>query len=320
MRRSSLGSSLRSFPVVLGMAILALTTSAYARSARSNDAGNSLTSAMRDSIAPVPFERDTMSGESGKLWIRLVDRTRSAGIAALRRLFGDSAAFRPGVYTMTDSLTGKPFSFVNLVPFSDKQRGALGTYRMGRWPAERRAPRSEAYENPEGFIPVTADNQDTPVSEHFRLRDFLTHDQGAVWPKYLVLSEALVDKLELTINALRERGIAAQRLVVMSGFRTPQYNAKGVGRKGGRAEDSRHQYGDAADVFVDDNGDGRMDDLNHDGRVNSRDAKLLAQVVQTVEDEHTDLVGGMGIYSATRAHGPFVHVDVRGVPARWGIR
>ena len=318
MRRSSIGNRIRGTTVALALACLALTTSAYARS--TNGLGPSVVLASRDSVAPASFVRDTLSGESGKLWMRLVDGTRSAGIAVLRRLFGDSAASRPGVYTATDSLTGRPFSFVNLVPFSEKQKGLLGSYRMGRWPAEKRPPRSEVYENPEGFIPFTPANQDTPVSEHFRLRDFLTHDQESVWPKYLVLSEALVDKLELTMNALAERGIAAQRLVVMSGFRTPQYNAKGVGRKGGRAEDSRHQYGDAADVFVDNNGDGRMDDLNHDGRVNSRDAKLLAQVVQSVEAEHSDLVGGMGIYSATRAHGPFVHVDVRGVPARWGIR
>jgi uncharacterized protein YcbK (DUF882 family) len=29
------------------------------------------------------------------------------------------------------------------------------------------------------------------------------------------------------------------------------------------------------------------------------------------------LTGGVGIYAATGAHGPFVHVDVRGVKARW---
>jgi hypothetical protein len=28
--------------------------------------------------------------------------------------------------------------------------------------------------------------------------------------------------------------------------------------------------------------------------------------------------GGLGLYQANRAHGPFVHVDVRGYPARWG--
>ena len=34
----------------------------------------------------------------------------------------------------------------------------------------------------------------------------------------------------------------------MSGFRTPAYNALGVGPLGGRARDSRHEFGDAADI------------------------------------------------------------------------
>ena len=262
---------------------------------------------------------DSLAGKSGKLWMRLVGRSRETGLTVLRRLFGDSAANRPGVYTLKDSLTGKPFSFVNLVPFGDKERGLIGSYRMGRWPAERKSPRTGAYENPDGFIEVTPDNQEVRVSENFQLRDFLTHDQGTVWPKYLVLSESLVDKLELTIAALRQKGIRTDRLVVMSGFRTPAYNAKGV-RPGGRAKDSRHQFGDAADVFVDNNGDGRMDDINHDGRVNSRDARFLAQVVDEVERDNADLVGGVGVYPANRVHGPFVHVDVRGARARWGLR
>src|SRR5699024_6521189 len=129
------------------------------------------------------------------------------------------------------------------------------------WPSERRRNRTEAYENPEGFIQVTPDNQDTYVSEHFRLRDFLTHDQKDVWPKYLVLREALVAKLALVIDDLAAHGVRVEHMVVMSGFRTPHSNAQGVGR-GGRARDSRHQFGDAADVFVDNDGSGRMDDLN----------------------------------------------------------
>ena len=72
-------------------------------------------------------------------------------------------------------------------------------------PNERHIVRSTAYTNPEGFVEVTADNQNTPVSEHFRLRDFLTHDQVQVWPKYLVLREPLVDKLELVIAELASR-------------------------------------------------------------------------------------------------------------------
>jgi hypothetical protein len=85
-----------------------------------------------------------------------------------------------------------------------------------------------------------------------------------------------------------------------------------------RAQDSRHQYGDAADVFVDNDGNGRMDDLNRDGRVDARDTQLVIDAAERVERAHPDLLGGAGRYRATRAHGPFVHIDVRGYRARWG--
>lgn len=259
---------------------------------------------------------DTLMGRSGKVLVRLLAADRQNGVDVLRRLFGDSAAARPGIYTAQPPAAPRPFSFVNMVPFAEKRGGTIGGYRVGFWPSERGAARSAAYDAPAGFIQVTAHNQETRVSEHFRLRDFLTKDQFDVWPKYLVLREALLDKLELVIDELSARGLRAERVVVMSGFRTPQYNDRGVGA-GGRSSVSRHQYGDAADVFVDNDGDGRMDDLNGDGRVNLKDATLLASIVDRVEQAHPVLVGGVGIYPATSAHGPFVHVDVRGARARW---
>jgi hypothetical protein len=77
-------------------------------------------------------------------------------------------------------------------------------------------------------------------------------------------------------------------------------------------------YGDASDVFVD-NGKGRMVDLNHDGRVNWRDAKVIADAAERVGLEHPELIGGEGVYASTRSHGPFAHIDVRGASAHWGL-
>ncbi len=289
---------------------------ALAFSGRSAHAQVAELGAPGDSAAQGSDVVQPMRGKSGKLRLGVVRDSYPAAIGILQRLFGDSAVKRPGIYTMQDSTTDAPFSLVRLIPFASKQSGQVGDYRLGRWPAERRAPRSEAYVNPEGFIEVTAENQLTSVSEHFRLRDFLTHNQKDVWPKYLVLRVPLIDKLELILDDLRSRGVRAERFSVLSGFRTPEYNAKGV-RRGGRAKDSRHQYGDAADIFVDSNSDGRMDDLNHDGRVDSRDAKFLIESIERVEREHPELIGGAGLYRATKTHGPFVHVDVRGNRARW---
>jgi hypothetical protein len=258
---------------------------------------------------------DSLRGVSRKLRARFVSPRVAKGLPILRELFGDSAAMRAGVYAAGDS--SGAFHFITMRPFADKIGGRIGSYRIGFFPAEQRGVRSEAYGNPEGFLEVTSGNQDTPISEHFRLRDFLTHDQTHVWPKYLVLREPLVDKLELVLAELRDMGIPARALRVMSGFRTPQYNAQGVGA-GGRVQDSRHQYGDAADVYVVNGGRDWMSDLNRDGRVDTRDARVLAQAAERVEQAHPELIGGVGIYKATAAHGPFVHIDVRGTRARWG--
>ncbi len=260
---------------------------------------------------------DTIFGRSGRLLARFFAPRHSMEVEPIARLFGKREQKDAGTVAVTDSASGRQLSLFTLLPFADKVNGRLGDYHIGRFPAEKRTPRSAAYENPDGFIEVTLANKDTPVSEHFRLADFLTHDQKNVWPKYLVLREPLVDKLELVLVELKRRGIKAERLKVMSGFRSPQYNQKGVGR-GGRAKDSRHQFGDAADILVDNNQDGRLDDLNRDGRVNSRDVRILVDAIESVEREYPELVGGLGLYRATRSHGPFVHVDVRGVRARWG--
>ena len=146
--------------------------------------------------------------------------------------------------------------------------------------------------------------------------DFVTKDQPNVWPKYLLLNPKLLDKLELTIQELEASGHPVKHMQVMSGFRTPNYNYKG-GNVAGRANLSRHMYGDAADVFVDNDGNRTEDDLNHDGKVNPLDAQVVADAADRVERKYPALVGGIGVYSASSGHGPFTHIDVRGYRARW---
>jgi hypothetical protein len=269
-------------------------------------------------VLAAPKSDDPIFGRSGKLRARLLGGSGTGLLAFpfLSRFLKEKVG-KPGIHRVDTDNGGQPLTFISLLPFSAKKGGTIGAYRMGFWPAERGRLRAVGYRNPDGFIEVTPENQDTPVSEHFRLRDFLTKDQFSVWPKYLVLREELLDKLELVIAELQREGIPVRRMTVMSGFRTPQYNQRGVGG-GGRAQDSRHQYGDAADVFVDNDGDGWMDDLNRDGRVDHRDAQRILAAAERVERRHPDLVGGVGVYRATRAHGPFAHVDVRGRRARWG--
>src|SRR5687767_15080850 len=298
--------------------VLATTASAAAAPAAPPPAPASIPDSTRVTADSVITEvLDSLVGLSGMLRVKLISDLRILEIGPIARLFGGRAAREPGVYTVGDTATKRPFALITLLPFTAKTGSRVGSYLVGSWPGERRAPRSPAYVNPAGFIKVTPENQNTRVSEHFRLRDFLTKDQQNVWPKYLVLREPLVDKLELIIQDLGKRGIDVKRMTVMSGFRTPQYNQRGVGARG-RATDSRHQFGDAADVFVDNDGNGRMDDLNRDGRVDHRDAQVILDAADRIERAYPTLVGGGGLYRATRAHGPFAHIDVRGSRARWG--
>jgi uncharacterized protein YcbK (DUF882 family) len=102
----------------------------------------------------------------------------------------------------------------------------------------------------------------------------------------------------------------------MSGFRSPQYNYTG-GTTAGRANLSRHMFGDASDIYIDSDGDGQMDDLNHDGKISIDDARVIQQAVDRVEAAHPELVGGAGVYTAAPGHGPFIHIDTRGYRARW---
>ena len=275
-----------------------------------------LDSAVRPGADSLDASLRPLLGLSGRL--RAVNfNSDSARVSPLAALVPALADRTPGLHpTGLSAPDGEPIHLLTLVPLRAKRGSSWNGYRVGFWPGERAARRSTRYPLPDGFLEVTPENQDLPLSVSFRVRDFLTHDQPQVWPKVLVIRLPLLDKLELIASELESLG-KPSALRVMSGFRTPQYNALGVGASGGRARDSRHMYGDAADVFVDADGNGQMDDLDGDGRVTLADARWLASVADRVEREHPQVTGGIGIYRANTVHGPFVHVDVRGTPARW---
>jgi hypothetical protein len=206
---------------------------------------------------------------------------------------------------------------LSMVPLAEKRSGRIGSYIIGTWPHERGGtPREPAYSAPRGLIRVTPENLDLPLSRHLRLRHFVTKGQENVWPKYVLISPRVIDKLELTIDELNRSGVRVERIGIVSAFRTPSYNAGG-GDTAGRGALSRHMYGDAIDWYVDNDGNGRMDDLNGDGRVDIEDGRIIAAAAERVERRYPDLVGGIGVYRPTAAHSGFVHIDTRGVRARW---
>ncbi len=218
----------------------------------------------------------------------------------------------PGIYALEMSAGADTLSLTALVlhPASEVRGGFLNGYRMGRYQA--RALRGEsAYVPPRGFVEVRAVDRDILVSPHFRLGQFLCKEPGE--PRYVALSVPLLVKLEAVSDKLVEMGYAPGSLTVMSGYRTPAYN-RAIGNT---TDYSRHLWGDAADLYVDADGDGRMDDLDGNGVRDVRDARVLYRVVESVESSKSVRLGGLGLYGPTAAHGPFVHVDARGRSARW---
>ena len=238
---------------------------------------------------------------------------------ALRR-WRWTAPDRPGIATLRFQGPGNPESkdeivvhaFV-MVPASAVKDGWLNGYRIGTYPPPLHG--SPVYRAPSGYVEVTRDNQDTKLSPHFQLKQFLCkEDTTKTFPKYVVVQEKLPLKLEAVLERVNELGFKVDTLHVMSAFRTPYYN-----HAIGDVRYSMHQFGGAADVYVDRERKDRMDDLNHDGVVDIRDSKFLYDQIDALmsADPSHRLEGGLGFYRGTAAHPPFVHVDVRGAAARW---
>jgi hypothetical protein len=221
----------------------------------------------------------------------------------------------PGVHCLAvrDAASGHStcLNMFVMVPYQGEEE--IKGYRIGHY--QRTPLRGQpAYEMPRGLIEVTRTNLGTWVSPHFRLAQFVGKQESG-YPKYLVLRTRLLLKLEAVLEELRERGVASDTLFVMSGYRTPFYNAA----IGNRTKYSRHSYGDAADVFVDRDDDGRMDDITGDGKANLSDALLIYGMVEELSKDtwFQPFEGGLGIYPPNPRFGPMVHMDTRGEKTRW---
>jgi len=193
-----------------------------------------------------------------------------------------------------------------LVPFQQKEGAMLNGYRIGTYLAEKVQGKQPP---PEGFLEITERDVDIPISTHLRVSDFLNHDSQEAWPRYAAVSPRLLDKIELVISELARwhggtTGDLKLALDVKSGFRAPDHNRR-VRRA---AKDSQHQYGDAADVAIDANGDGKYSSI---------DSRMVGLAVEIVELKHPELVGGLGIYTSGHARTTYVHIDARGKRARW---
>jgi hypothetical protein len=275
----------------------------------------------RDAALAVMPREAVIFDTAGPTGTYMVKTDHGTAVQQSAHQFRWTAPDQPGTYELTFQGPGATDAHDHLVvhafvmvPASQVRNGLLNGYRIGEYPA-RPLKGNAIYLPPPGFIEVTRDNQSTKVSPHFTLKQFLCkEDTSRSFPKYVVLKERLPLMLEAVLERVNALGIKADTLNVMSAYRTPYYN-----HAIGDVMYSMHQWGSAADVYVDPKQKNQMEDMNRDGRVDIDDSKFLYDEIERMlsAKEFRKFEGGMGYYPGTSAHPPFVHVDVRGAAARW---
>jgi uncharacterized protein YcbK (DUF882 family) len=114
------------------------------------------------------------------------------------------------------------------------------------------------------------------ISQHFQVKEFSCSDGTDP----IFIDDDLLSLLE------KIRTATAEKIKVVSGYRTPSFN-----KKVGGAMYSQHMYGKAADIVI-----------------SSFSPEKVAQIAESFLVEY----GGIGIYST------FTHIDVRNTErARW---
>ena len=238
-------------------------------------------------------------------WVRVGDSVATGPLKPLPGAILDGPE-KPGFYRVVLMKDGQQqvvngLAVAVLAPFEQKVGGILNGYKIGTYLNEKVAGSKAP---PEGFMEIMPGDLNLQITKHLRVRDFVSHDKQKTWPRYAAVSPRLLDKLELVVSEIqRWHGSEVElALDVRSGFRSPDHN-RTIRRA---ARDSRHQYGDAADVAIDANGDGKF---------SASDVQMLGLAVEIVELKHPHLSGGLGMYSRGRT--PYVHIDTRGKKSRW---
>ena len=205
-----------------------------------------------------PLEVQGDPSELEYSWVRVTD---SVGIDSIRPLDSDTlvAPSVPGFYRLA-LMRGLERRILNaltlavMVPFDEKRGGILDGYRIGTFRAERRgatAPR------PDGFVQVLPELVNLPITRHLR-RGRSWHPTGRRRGRGTRPSTvACLDNSSSspTASAWRPDTSTVQLAVSVNSASLPRGTTGRVARARAR---QRHQLGDAAEVVIDANGEGRV--------------------------------------------------------------
>ncbi len=200
--------------------------------------------------------------------------------------------------------------------------------RMGTWPNPEKAKSWRVRKHKHLFAPPRFWMKITPKNQKLLLAPHVTVGQmvGYVTTKdkkkpkrrhtsWFPPNRHLVWKLEMLSRELLAGKVRLKRLAINSGFRTPYYN-----RRVGGGGYSRHIYGDAADVMIDEDGDEVCDDITGDGKADEKDGLVIGRALRKLEAARLVRVGGIGVYGfdGPESCRSYVHFDARGYVTRWG--
>ncbi|WP_462147126.1 D-Ala-D-Ala carboxypeptidase family metallohydrolase [Pseudoalteromonas gelatinilytica] len=208
---------------------------------------------------------------------------------------------------LSNNITRKHLLVIVKTPFNANNK-QLNNYQIGLYPAPYK--NYPQYSAPNGFIEVTQEDLTRQLTPHVQIKNVICK-QVSGFPKYLYVNNDGLLMLEELLTFVQNEGIKVSKFAFISGYRTPHYN-----RSIGNGKHSRHQYGDAFDLYIDEDGDGRMDDLNGDGKLTIADVDVLYKVFEKFQKQ-SRYNGGIGRYKPASHHGGFVHIDNRGFTARW---
>lgn len=230
------------------------------------------------------------------------------------------APFKSGYYPVKIKKKNKsgPASEIKLNvfvlhPFSEKKGEYLDGFRIGYYPNIPEAKKAY-YKKPDGFLKIEESLLDLNLTPHFKMSQFTTK-QSTNFPQYIVLKESLLFKLEYFLEEVNKAGYQAETFGIISIYRSPYFNKK----LGNNSDFSRHLFGDAADIYIDNSGDNWMDDLNGDGCVTIADAEILSDLAINFDKKRrfSHLQGGVSSYKGNGFRGPFIHIDTRGFHVEW---